>query len=156
MKPLIALAVSIAALVAVWVYVSIGLPALKLIPWIGFVAWATFFAAGGGTSAASRALPPAIAGILLTAATMFAVGHFGGGLAALVVLVALLAFVLVAMAAQRHLAYTPAAFLGAATYFGAGGKVDETILFVALSWVVGIAFGYLSEQFGARLSKVPA
>ncbi len=156
MKPLIALAVSIALLVAVWVYLSIGQPALQLIPWIGFVAWATFFAAGGGKAAVTKTLPPAIAGVLLTAATMYGVGHFGGSLASLVVLVALLAFVLVAMASQRHLAYTPAAFLGAATYFGSGGKVDESILFVIASWIVGVAFGFLSEQFGARLTKSPA
>ncbi|MGH8061686.1 MAG: DUF1097 domain-containing protein [Pseudoxanthomonas sp.] len=153
MKPLIALAVSIAVLVALWVYLSIGLPSLQLIPWIGFVAWATFFAAGGGRTAITQALPPAIAGVLLTALTMFGVGHAGGGLSALIVLVAVLAFVLVAMAGHKALAYTPAAFLGAASYFGSGGKVDESILFVAASWIVGMAFGYVSERFGARLTR---
>jgi len=156
MKPLIALAVSIAVLVAVWVYLSIGLPALKLIPWIGFVAWATFFAAGGGKAAVVRTLPPAIAAVLLTALTMFAVGHAGGGLAALIVLIAVLAFVLVFMAGHHLLAYTPAAFLGAATYFGTGGKIDDSIGFVIVSWIVGVAFGYVSERFGARLSKPAA
>jgi len=48
MKITHALGTSIALLVAFWVYVSIGLPELKLYPWIGFVAWAAFFAAGGG------------------------------------------------------------------------------------------------------------
>jgi hypothetical protein len=153
MKPLIALAVSIAVLVALWVYLSIGLPSLQLIPWIGFVAWATFFAAGGGRAAIAQALPPAIAGVLLTALTMFGVGHAGGGLSALIVLVAVLAFVLVAMAGHKALAYTPAAFLGAASYFGSGGKVDESILFVIASWIVGMAFGYVSERFGARLTR---
>jgi hypothetical protein len=114
MKPLFALAVSIALLVALWVYVSIGLPSLQLIPWIGFVAWATFFAAGGGRAAIVQSLPPAIAGVLLTALTMFGVANAGGGLSALIVLVAVLAFVLVAMASHKALAYTPAAFLGAA------------------------------------------
>lgn len=156
MKPLIALALSIAALVAVWVYLSIGLPALQLIPWIGFVAWATFFAAGGGKAAIGRSLPPAIAGVLLTALTMLAVGHAGGGLAALIVLVAVLAFVLVFMASHRFLAYTPAAFLGAATYFGSGGKVDESIAYVIVSWIAGVGFGYVSERFGARLTKPAA
>ena len=153
MKSLIALAVSIAVLVGLWVYLSIGLPALKLIPWIGFVAWATYFAAGGGRSAIVQSLPPAIAGVLLTALTMFAVGHAGGGLIALIVLVALLAFVLVAMAGHKALAYTPAAFLGAATYFGTGGKVDDSIGFVILSWIAGVAFGHLSQHLGARIAR---
>lgn len=153
MKPLTALALSIAVLVALWVYLSIGLPALQLIPWIGFVAWATFFAAGGGVPAIGQVLPPAIAGVLLTALTMFGVGYFGGALVALIVLVAVLAFVLVFMANHKLLAYTPAAFLGAATYFGSGGKVDESILFVIVSWVAGVIFGYVSAQVGGKLSK---
>jgi hypothetical protein len=156
MKPLNALALSIALLVALWVYLSIGLPALQLIPWIGFVAWATFFAGGGGKGAIGQVLPPAIAGVLLTALTMAGVGYFGGALAALIVLVAVLAFVLVFMASHRFLAYTPAAFLGAASYFGSGGKVDESILFVIVSWIVGVGFGYVSEQVGSRLARPAA
>lgn len=153
MKSLMGLAVSISALVALWVYLSIGHPGLQLVPWIGFVAWATYFAAGGGRAAVAQSLPPAVAGVLLTALTMFAVAKVGGGLVALVVLVALLAFVLVAMAQHKTLAYTPAAFLGAATYFGDGGHVDESILFVIASWVAGVAFGYLSQRLGALIAK---
>lgn len=153
MKPLMALALSIAALVALWVYLSIGVPTLKLIPWIGFVAWATFFAAGGGTAAIARSLVPAIAAVLLTAATLYAVGLSGGGLIAMIVLIAILAFVLVAMAGHASLAYTPAAFLGAATYFGSGGKIDASIAFVIITWIAGVAFGYVSESFGKRLAR---
>ena len=40
MKILHALAFSIALLVAAWVYLSVGNPALGFNPWIGFVAWA--------------------------------------------------------------------------------------------------------------------
>lgn len=153
MKSIITLAISISALVALWVYLSIGLPGLRLVPWIGFVAWATYFAAGGGWAAIVQSLPPAVVGVLLTALTMFAVAKAGGGLVALVALVALLAFALVTMAWHKALAYTPAAFLGAATYFGSGGHVDESILFVIVSWIAGVAFGYLSQQLGARIAK---
>jgi hypothetical protein len=31
--------------------------------------------------------------------------------------------------------------------------VDESILFVVASWIVGMAFGYVSERFGARLTR---
>ena len=57
------------------------------------------------------------------------------------------------MAGHKALAYTPAAFLGAASYFGSGGKVDESIRFVVASWIVGMAFGYVSERFGTRLTR---
>jgi len=153
MKLLHALALSIGALVAVWVFVSVGQPALGFSPWIGFVAWAAFFAAGGGKGGFGKALGAGVAGILLTAATLFAVNALGGGLVWLIGLVAVLAFVLVAMADLPALSYTPAAFLGAAAFFGSGGKVDESVFFVAITWLVGLAFGYASEAVGKRIAK---
>lgn len=153
MKLLHALGVSIAILVGVWVYVSIGLPQLRFYPWIGFVAWAAFYAAGGGGAGFGKPLAASTAGILLTAATMYAVAQAGGGLIAMIVLVSILAFVLVAIADVAALAYTPAAFLGAATFFGSGGQPDESVLFVILSWVAGLALGYVSERFGRKLAR---
>lgn len=153
MKFLHALGISIAALVAVWVYLSIGMPDLKFNPWIGFVAWAAYFAAGGGGSGFFKSLAAGIAAILLTAATMAGVAALGGGLIPLIALVAVLAFVLVAMADIPALSYTPAAFLGAAAFFGAGGKPDSTILFVSMTWLAGLVLGYVSEVVGKKLAK---
>lgn len=153
MKFLHALGISIAALVALWVYLSIGMPDLKFNPWIGFVAWAAYFAAGGGAAGFGKSLGAGIVAILLTAATMAGVQAAGGGLVALIVLVAILAFVLVAMADVPALSYTPAAFLGAAAFFGAGGKPDSTILFVSITWLAGLTLGYVSEVFGKKLTK---
>lgn len=156
MKLLHALALSIAALVALWVYLSIGRPELGFNPWIGFVAWAAFFAAGGGTPGALKAVAGGLAAIALTAATMAAVAAMGGGLPWLIGLVAVLAFVLVAMADIPPLAYTPAAFLGAASFFGAGGKADHTVLIVSITWLAGVGFGFASEHMGKRFARSPA
>lgn len=153
MKFLHALAISIALLVAAWVYLSIGMPELKFNPWIGFVAWAAYFAAGGGAGGFGKSLGAGIAAILLTAATMAGVQAAGGSIGALVLLVAILAFILVAMADIAALSYTPAAFLGAAAFFGAGGKPDITILFVSMTWLAGLVFGYLSEACAKKLSR---
>jgi len=153
MKMLHALGLSIALLVGLWVYVSIGMPNLGFYPWIGFVAWAAFYAAGGGRDGVFKPLAASTVAILLTALTMFAVGEAGGGLAAMMGLIAVLAFVLVALSDVAVLSYTPAAFLGAATYFGSGGKVDESILFVILSWVAGLALGYASEALGKMMAR---
>jgi hypothetical protein len=153
MKLLHALALSIALLVSVWVCLSIGMPTLNLNPWIGFVAWATFFAAGGGSAALGKSVGAALAGVFLTAGTMYLVGLAGGSLPALAVLVAILAFVLVAMADVAALSYTPAAFLGAATYFGATGDTLEKVMFVSLTWLVGLTFGYASERFGKSMTR---
>ena len=153
MKLLHALALSIALLVALWVYLSIGWPELGFSPWVGFVAWAAFFAAGGGGRAVGSALGAGLAGVLLTAVTMFAVEQLGGGLGVLMVLVPILAFVLVAMADLRALSFTPAAFLGAAAFFGAGGDPGLSVLFVSLTWIAGVLLGFTSEWLGKRLAR---
>jgi len=156
MKLLHTLALSIAALVALWVYLSIGRPELHFTPWIGFVAWAAFFAAGGGAGGAVKSIAGGVAAILLTAVTLAAVNALGGGLPWLIGLVAVLAFVLVAMADVPVLSFTPAAFLGAASFFGAGGHTDVTILLVSLTWIAGVAFGYASEFIGKRFARPAA
>ena len=153
MKITHALGISIALLVAFWVYISIGLPELKLYPWIGFVAWAAFFAAGGGRAGIVKPLAASTAGIVLTALTMYAVGQYGGGIVALMMLVAVLAFVLVAISDFGVFSYTPAAFLGAATYFGSGSKIDESIAFVIVSWVAGLLLGFASEAIGQKIAR---
>jgi hypothetical protein len=162
MKPLFALAVSIALLVALWVYVSIGLPSLQLIPWIGFVAWATFFAAGGGRAAIVQSLPPAIAGVLLTALTMFGVANAGGGLSALIVLVAVLAFVLVAVSGLVN-AYLRLGGLGNLTStYGllVIGKATALIVLGVAGWlhrratIPGLAGGPPRNHWFARLAAV--
>jgi len=156
MKITHALGTSIALLVAFWVYVSIGLPELKLYPWIGFVAWAAFFAAGGGRAGIVKPLAASAAGIALTALAMYAVGQSGGSLVALMLQVAVLAFVLVAISDIGLFSYTPAAFLGAATYFGSGSKIDESIAFVMLSWVAGLLLGFASEAIGHKIARQTA
>ncbi|QID19254.1 DUF1097 domain-containing protein [Nitrogeniibacter mangrovi] len=153
MKLLHALALSIAALVALWVYLSVGNPDFRFNPWIGFVAWAAYFAAGGGAEGVSKSVAAGLAGIVLTALTLAGVQALGGSLGALIGLVAVLAFVLVAMADIGALAYTPAAFLGAACFFGSGAKFDLSALFVGLTWCLGVIFGLVSEQVGKRLAR---
>jgi hypothetical protein len=153
MKFLHALALSIALLVALWVYLSVGNPELRFTPWIGFVAWAAYFAAGGGADGVRKSIAAGLAGGLLTAITLFGVQALGGSLVVLIGLVAILAFVLVAMADIPLLAYTPAAFLGAACFFGSGAKLDVSAVFVGLTWCLGVLFGLMSEQIGKRLAR---
>ncbi len=63
MKILHALAFSIAILVAAWVYLSVGNPDLGFNPWIGFVAWAAFFAAGGGNEGIKHCMADLVRGL---------------------------------------------------------------------------------------------
>lgn len=153
MKILHAIALSVALLVAAWVYLSVGVPTLHFNPWIGFVAWAAYFAAGGGAQAIPKAGFAGLAGIGLTFATLLAVQVAGGGLLPLVALVTILAFVLVAMADIPPLAFTPAAFLGAASFFGSSSPLDASALFIAITWMAGVAFGYVSEFLGKSIAR---
>jgi hypothetical protein len=153
MKILHAIALGVALLVAAWVYLSVGVPTLHFNPWIGFVAWAAFFAAGGGAQAIPKAGFAGLAGIGLTFATLLGVQYAGGGLLPLVGLVTILAFVLVAMADVPALAFTPAAFLGAASFFGSSSPLDASALFIAFTWMAGVAFGYASELFGKSIAR---
>lgn len=153
MKLLHSLALSIALLVGLWVYLSVGNPNLNLNPWIGFVAWAAFFAAGGAEDGAKKSLTAGVVAVLLTALTLFGVQMMGGGLMAMILLVSILGFILVAMADIAILAYTPAAFLGAACFFGSGGKIDSSIFYVLLTWAAGVGLGYLSEQLGKSMAR---
>ena len=153
MKILHALSLSVALLIAAWVYLSVGVPTLHFNPWIGFVAWAAFFAAGGGAQAVRKAGLAGLAGIALTFATLLGVQYAGGGLLPLIALVSILGFVLVAMADVPAFAYTPAAFLGAASFFGSTSPLDATALFVAATWAAGVAFGYASELIGKSMAR---
>lgn len=144
MKPLYKLALIISALVGLWVYLSIGNPHLNLSPWVGFVAWATFFAAGGTASAFKNSFIVGTASILLTAVTLYIISLVGGSLLSMLLLVPVLSFILVVMSQKSCLAYTPGAFLGAACYFGAGSNFDISILYVILSWTAGITLGLAS------------
>tara|TARA_R110001606_G_scaffold361754_7_gene515213 strand:+ start:120404 stop:120883 length:480 start_codon:yes stop_codon:yes gene_type:complete len=154
MKLLHSLALNIGLLVGVWVYISVGYPELNLSPWIGFVAWASFFAAGGASDGAKKSLAAGIVAILLTALTLYCVQLMGNGLMEMVVFIAILGFLLVAMGEVPILAFTPAAFLGAASFFGTGGNINISILYVLLSWVAGIGLGFISEDMAKRMAKV--
>lgn len=153
MKIIQALAVVVLPLTAALVYLSFGIPELKLSCWVAFVAWAAYFAAGSGRRGVIRAFSGSVAGVLLGALTMYAVDLAGGGLVVLVVFVAILAFVLVAIANIDVFSYTPACFLGTATFFGAGAKLDETIVFLVLSWLLGILIGYVHEAVGKKIAR---
>ena len=100
-----------------------------------------------------KSVAAGLAGAVLTALTLFGVDALGGGLPTLIVLVAILAFLLVAMADITALAYTPAAFMGAACFFGSGAKLDTSALFVCLTWCLGVFFGLASEHVGKRLAR---
>ena len=161
MDSLVALGISIGVLIAAWVYVSVGMPDLGLIVWAGIGAWATFYAAGGGSGGLQKAIASNLAGNFWAAVALYLFAMVGNGsVVALAILFGIAAFIFCVQAKIPLLAFIPGAFLGAATWVGVdvagaandGGAVNMTDLMISASMVVGAILGYVSEAIGKKLS----
>ena len=151
MDVLVALAISIGVLIAVWTYVALGPAALPV--WAGIVAWGCFFAAGGKTNGLTKTIASNLAGVLWAFLALQAAKSFGGGLPALSVCVGFAALFMVLQAKLPLLSFIPGAFLGAATavsvVVGANGTWAKTV--VAL--IAGAILGYLSEALAGAITR---
>lgn len=158
MNALNAISVSVGLLVGLWCYATLGYFEPKVMTWITFLTWASFFAAGGGTGGLTKAIAGAFAGALVSAAVVFANGLLGGGVSGvgLVIfsgLLAVLGWALCQLSRVSVLSFIPGAFIGAASFFGAGATLDQKLFWVLVSIVCGAVMGYLSERLGAALTR---
>ena len=71
MDLLVALGISIGVLISAWVYLALSMPDLQLIAWAGIVAWATFYAAGGGGAGLQKAIASNLAGNFWAAVALY-------------------------------------------------------------------------------------
>jgi hypothetical protein len=161
MDQLVALGISIGVLIAVWVYVAVGMPELGLIVWAGIVAWATFYAAGGGMDGFKKTIASNLAGNFWAAAALYVFTMMGGGsVIVLAIIIGIIAFIFCVQAKIPLLSYIPGAFLGAATWVGVdvagaandAGLVDAADIMIPVSMVVGAVLGYVSELVGKKMA----
>jgi len=135
--------------------------------WVVFIAWASFFAAGGGTSGLAKSLVMSVVGVIVGVLVVLAVQPFGGAAWSVAVAVGVGAAILVALSAVKGLEFTPAGFLGFASLFGVlsagGGGVLDPVSFthpavqVVVALIIGAVFGLASGVFSAALTaKRPA
>ncbi|MGY1683561.1 DUF1097 domain-containing protein [Geodermatophilus sp. SYSU D01176] len=156
MKRLIALGTSIGLLAGLFTWValsvtSIGTWQAPLVVWIGFAAWACFYAAGGGVTGLAKGLAANVSGLLWGFALLWAATQVSAGSAAVLGLfVALAAFGMCVQAAVGPLSFIPGAFVGAAAYFGNQGVFWATLA----SLVAGALLAYSSERLGDAIEKV--
>lgn len=130
--------------------------------WVVFVAWACFFAAGGGLAAARSTLVTGAAGVLSATLTLLAATTLGGSAWAIAGCVVLGAGALVALGHFPPLAFTPAGFLGFASTVGTIAATDSAItdpvglghpaVLVVAAFVIGVGFGLCSEWASSRLT----
>ena len=150
MNMLLALALSIGVLIAVWTYIALGPASLPV--WAGIIAWGCFFAAGGKTDGLIKTLASTLSGVFWAFVALYVANSVApGNLVALSVLVGVVAAAMVLQSKISVLAFIPGAFLGAATAVSVvvpGGTYTKVIA----ALVAGAIFGYLSELLAGALS----
>lgn len=158
MNPLNAASLSIGVLVGVWCFATLGYLEPKVMTWITFLTWASFYAAGGGKAGMTKAIASALAGAVISAAVVWINGQLGGGvqgmgLVIFSALLAALAWGLCQLSKVSLFSFIPGAFIGAASYFGAGAPMDVKLGWVFLSIIAGAVMGLISERVGQAMTS---
>jgi hypothetical protein len=155
MDVLVALAISIGVLIAIWTYVALGMAALPV--WAGIVAWGCFFAAGGRTTGLTKTIASNLSGVVWAFLALKAAESFGGGLPVLSAMVGVAALFMVLQSKISLLSFIPGAFLGAATavsvVVGAGATFPHPWIKTVIALVVGAVLGYLSEMLAGTFTR---
>lgn len=146
MRQYVGIGISVGLLAGIWTQVSIE---LGLITWVAFIAWACYFAAGGGVSGLTKGLAGNVSGVAwgwVAGEVAKALG-FNGSLA---ISVAIIAFFLCVQASIDILSFIPAAFAGTAVYFGTAFDGWGC----ALALVIGGLLGITSEFLGGKVQTM--
>lgn len=161
MNALNAISLSVGLWVGIWCFGTLGFMEPKIMTWVTFLTWASYFAAGGGVGGLKKAIAGGFAGALVSALIVWLNGQLGGGvqgtgLVIFSVLLALLGWVLCQLSRVELLSFIPGAFIGAASFFGAGAPLDGKLVWVLVSLACGAIMGLISERTGAALTaKAP-
>jgi hypothetical protein len=150
------LAATIGILGVGWVYVAVGWTALHLVAWAGVVSWAVHYAAGGGRIGFLKALVTTLVGAAWGFIALALHAQLGAeSTLLLAVLIGSAAAGMVLQSKIPLLDFVPGAFLGAATWVGAGGGASVTAQgsMILVSLVLGAGLGFLSEYVGKRLGE---
>jgi hypothetical protein len=145
-KPLLGIGISVGVLAGVWTYASVE---LALITWVAFVAWACFFAAGGGTTGLAKGLAANLAGVFWGWVISQGLDNVSGSTIALALMVTVVGFVLCVEAALPLLSFIPGGFAGTAVFFGSGFDLGGVLVAV----VAGALLGIVSERLGAAIQS---
>jgi len=155
MDTLMALAVSIGVLIALWVkFGGLLVPGLAIAVPAGIVAWACFFAAGGKVQGLQKAIAANLSGVIWVGIAM-TIGATGTSNVAFI-FIGIAAFLIVIQSKIALLSFIPGGFCGAALTAASGVSDVKGYLLVALSLVAGAVLGYVSELGAGVLAKKPS
>ena len=150
MDMLMALAVSIGVLIALWFKFG-GAIAAFAVP-AGIVAWACFYAAGGKMQGLQKTIASTLSGVIWVWLAMSIVNMMHMNSLDFV-FVGVVAFILVAQSKLPALSFIPGAFCGAAVTAWAGPTDVRGHLMVAVALVAGAVLGYVSEMGAGMIAK---
>jgi hypothetical protein len=170
MDMITALAVSIGLLggIAAWLFLG-PVAGLGLSIWAGFIAWASFYHCGGKEAGLQKAIVNNVFGAIIGWIALILVTQIP--LAASLglpvwagICVAVTVFILVFAAKTPLLSDIPAGVLGFASVVAltlAGGKLgaltsaslDNPLISIVISMVIGALFGYVSEKAAGAIVK---
>lgn len=163
MPALIATMMSLGVLATIDTYLTATI--LPIPVWVTFIAWASFFACGGGQRGFVKSVASNWTGIVIGSLSALAI-HFGPQdpmYAAVCVGIFTAAMALVSVVPL--LSFTPAVVFGFASVFGtlaATGKSIVTVgmthptIIAAVAMLVGACFGFVSEVGANALARKPA
>ena len=160
MSQLLALLVSVAVLGAVWAFLCLGPLNGYLLVWVGFIAAACFFGAGGDNKALVRTIVGIIYGAFVGWVTLLIIAKVpvpSLGAVWPAIVIGVLVFFLVIVASVDVLSCVPANVYGFAMVAGytlSAGKMDQLtaasfanpLIIVAVSGACGGVLGYLMGQ----------
>src|SRR6266853_132205 len=138
MNMLMALAVSIGVLIALWVkFGAMIAPGLAIAVPAGIIAWACFFAAGGKTQGLQKAIAANLSGVVWALIANLVISAAGLQSMAWIV-IGVVAFCIVMQSKVAALSFIPGGFAGAA---------------VTVALVAGAVLGYISEMGAGMIAK---
>lgn len=147
MKALLGIGISVGVLAGIWTYASIE---LTLITWVAFIAWACFFAAGGGTTGLAKGLAANLAGVFWGWVISQGLDNVSSSTIALALMVTVVGFILCIEAALPLLSFIPGGFAGTAVFFGTAFDLSG----VLIALVAGAVLGLVSERVGAWIDSL--
>ncbi|MGB8276173.1 MAG: DUF1097 domain-containing protein [Alphaproteobacteria bacterium] len=169
MTSLVALSISIGVLGAVATWLALGPLSAVYQVWIGFIAWATFFATGGNNAALKTTIVSGIWGAICAWVALLIIATVpveGLGIVWPAIVVGVTVIVLCLGAHVEALANIPAGVYGYAATAGltllsnklnveslAAVGPDNPLVVAVISIIVGAVFGLLSGKLAGMLGK---
>jgi hypothetical protein len=151
-----AVALSVGLLVWGWTSLSFTYLEPRILTWVTFLTWASFFAAGGGRGGLTKSIASGILGTLASAAVIWIhteIAPSAHSVPVLCLLLAVLGWFLCIVASRTLLSCIPASFIGSAAFFAAGSPMDSKLLTLLGSIIIGAFLGLTSQCLAEFLTK---